>query len=171
MPRLATALILSTLLAGPAAAETFKDWQVSCDTARHCLATGLADNPDARGYLTIRRQPGDTAAQISFWLADPDGAVTGRSYVLHAGGKPLAGLHQPVSFGEPEEEGGLIQASLPLNAVADLTDALRRRQSLQLQAADGSVAVNVSLEGAMAAWLFMEDRLSQSPAPTGGSST
>lgn len=160
MRRLATALVTAALLTGSAAAETFKDWQVDCDAAHRCQAVGLADGTGARGYLTLHRRHADTgSAELRFWVADPDGAIAGRPYFVQADGKPLGSLGGPVIFGSPEEEGGLVQARLPPEATARLAEVLRRYRSLQLRASDGSVAVNASLAGAAASWLYMEDRL------------
>ncbi|WP_448951608.1 DUF1176 domain-containing protein [Labrys neptuniae] len=163
MRRLALPFLTAMLLAGPAAAETFGDWQVSCDAGR-CQAVGLADRPDAKGYLTIRRQPGAAPAQITVLVVDPEGTIADRPYILIADGKPLGGPGATVTFSAPEEEGGLVQATLSSDATTRLTRALRTRHTLQLRAADGSMAANVSLAGAVASWLYMDDRLARGEA-------
>ncbi|MGO4338831.1 DUF1176 domain-containing protein [Labrys sp. KB_33_2] len=167
MRRLSIALVMTTLLAGSATAETFKDWQVTCDTSRQCQAVGLAaGDPDAKGYLSIQRRiEASVPVEVRFSVVDPTGVLAGHPYVLLADGKPIGDVAGRVTFSDPEEEGGLAEATLPADATLYLTQALRRHHSLQLQAADGSLAVNVSLAGAAAAWLYMDDHLAKNTPP------
>lgn len=167
MRRLSIAFVMTALLAASATAETFKDWQVSCDMSRQCRAVGLAArDPDAKGYLSIHRRPDISApVEVRFSVADPNGTLAGRPYVLLADGKPIDHLLGPITLSDPEEEGGLVEATLAADATSPLSEALRRYHSLQLQAADGSLAVNVSLTGTAAAWLYMDDRLGKNTPP------
>lgn len=167
MRRLSIALVMTALLAGSATAETFKDWQVNCDTSRQCQAVGSAVGAsEAKGYLSIQRRVEVSApAEVRFSVVDPTGVLAGRPYVLLADGKPIGDIAGRVTFSDPEEEGGLVEATLTANATSHLSQVLRHHHSLQLQAADGSLAVNVSLAGAAAAWLYMDDRLRKNAAP------
>ncbi|PRH87250.1 hypothetical protein C5L14_11480 [Labrys okinawensis] len=169
MRRLSIAFLTTALLAGSATAETFKDWQVNCDASRQCRAIGLAaGDPDARGYLGIHRSFETSApVELRFAVADPTGGLAGRPHVLLADGKSIASLARPITFSEPEEDGGLVEATLAVDETSNLLQALRQHHSLQLQAADGSLAVNVSLAGATAAWLYMEERLGRNALPAG----
>ena len=165
MRRLSIAFVTTVLLAGSATAETFKDWQVSCDANHQCQATGLAaGDPDAKGYVSIRRHV-SAPMEVRFAVTDPTGALAGRPHVLLADGKPVGALADPITFSAPEEEGGLAEATLVLDARSSLPQTLRQHHSMQLKAADGSLAVNVSLAGAVAAWLYMDDRLVRTSPP------
>lgn len=165
MRRLSIAFVTTALLAGSATAETFKDWQASCDTGRQCQAIGLAaGDPDARGYVSIRRHV-SAPMEVRFAVTDPTGALAGQPHVLLADGKPIGALAGPITFSAPEEEGGLVEATLVIDARSSLTQTLQDHHSLQLQALDGSLAVNVSLAGAAAAWFYMDERLGRDAPP------
>lgn len=168
MRRLSIAFVMTAWLAGSATAETFKDWQVTCDTSHQCQAIGLAArDQDAKGYLSIHRRAETSApVEVRFSVADPTGTLAGRPHVLLADGKPIGALLGPVTFSESEEDGGLVEATLAVDATSHLLQILRQHHSLQLQAADGSLAVNVSLAGAAATWLYMGERLGRNALPS-----
>ena len=113
-----------------AASRTFDDWRVLCDNLGGCTAYGASGVPG--GWVVVRRAPGADAAPV-------------------------------VSAGVPERDGGE-NARLTLDGRAvrpgedDLALARRLAQGATLAVGQGDRSVDISLDGAAAALLWMDER-------------
>lgn len=145
--------MLALLLAAAAAAgphpsdpKTFKDWTVACDNGRACEAIALIPaSAEPGGWLTLRLKRGaapDAAPRLS--LASDESEEEVHPAALYADGKKL-----PVRFG----------AEATVQAGTDaVVAALRSAAKLEVREAGGQSIGFVSLGGASAALLYMDDR-------------
>ncbi|HYE28511.1 MAG TPA: DUF1176 domain-containing protein [Allosphingosinicella sp.] len=141
-------LLAAAVLAAPRPAElrTFQDWTVGCDNGAACHAVALVPEgwPDDALTMSVRRGPEATALPV---LAFDLGADSNAASVS-ADGRRLA-----VRLAGAEGETRV--------AAADTTAmiaALRSAGRLQLHAADGRPLGAVSLRGASAALLYMDEK-------------
>ena len=128
----------------PSPLKTFHDWIVGCDNGRACHAVALLPE-DGEGGVTmaVRRGPeGGAQPQVDFTL-DGAGAVG-----LAADGKKLNVRLKPAS------DGAIVAAE----DVPAVIAALRSARSLTLLDAKGAPLGAVSLAGASAALLYMDDQ-------------
>lgn len=146
-----TIILLAAALAASAPAEpgelrTFRDWTVGCDNGRAC--TGIALLPETADWeqwvtMSLRRGPAPGDAAVAM-LQNVDGDPV----TLLADGNRL-----DVRF-EPEIDGHLIVPRDPATLVA----ALRQAQTLEARNAEGVTVGRVSLSGASAAMLYMDEQ-------------
>jgi hypothetical protein len=150
-------MILALLLAAAAAPagphpsdpKLFKDWAVACDNGRLCEARSLipADaEPEGWLMLSVRRE-GDPGAlpRISFASAEAEDEPKPTS--VYADGKKL-----PLTIGHGE-------LGAEVNAGKDaLIAALRSATRLEARDAKGKALGAISLAGASAALLYMDDQ-------------
>lgn len=130
----------------PAELKTFQDWTVGCDNGRACHAVALMPEswPDDGLTMSVRRGPG---AADSPRLAIELGADNNPAW-LSADGKRL-----PVRLVGAEGLTGIAAADVPATIAA-----LRSAGALEVHSADGKSLGTVSLKGASAALLYMDEQ-------------
>lgn len=150
------ALILAAAAAAPQPAElrTFRDWTVGCDNGRACHAVALVPEhwPDDALTMSVRRGPGPVDAPV---LAIELGADSNPAW-LSADGRRLA-----VRLVVAEGRTGIAPADAE-TAIA----ALRSADSVEVHSADGKPLGKVSLKGASAALLYMDEQQRRAGTPT-----
>jgi antitoxin (DNA-binding transcriptional repressor) of toxin-antitoxin stability system len=158
---LAPAPIMAEALAGAAATPTyrsFKDWVIGCDNTRSCIALGLQpDDSGGRGaFIQVERAAGGLASAAIRLALFNEALTPGEPMTVTIDGGPAAGLMptRPVEY--QGEEGGYAIVTLRETEIASFIDAVRRGRRLRLADASGKGGA-VSLDGAMAALLFMDD--------------
>lgn len=130
----------------PAELELFRDWTVGCDNGLYCQAVALMpeDWPEDGATMVVERGPEAGAApKISFSLGE-----AGRAAGLEADGQRLA----------VRLAGGDAGAEVAAGDVPKLLAALRAAKRLRILGADGAPIGTVTLAGASAALLYMDDR-------------
>jgi Protein of unknown function (DUF1176) len=144
-------MIILALLAAAAAPQPtelriFQDWTVGCDNGRACQAVALVPEqwPDDALTMSVRRGSATTDSPV---LAFDLGSDSNPAW-LSAGGRRL-----PVRLVGAEGLTGVAPADVPA-----LIAALRSAGSLEVRAADGKSLGTVSLKGASAALLYMDEQ-------------
>ncbi|MGZ8295625.1 MAG: DUF1176 domain-containing protein [Allosphingosinicella sp.] len=139
-------LFLAVAVPQPAELKTFQDWTVGCDNGRACHAVALMPEswPDDALTMSVRRGP-EAGAQpvVAFELGADSNAAT-----ISADGKRLA-ARLVGAEGETRVA--------PADSAA-VIGALRSAGQLRLQGADGKSLGTVSLRGASAALLYMDEQ-------------
>lgn len=140
--------ILAALAAAPQPADlkTFQDWTVGCDNGAACHAVALMpeDWPEDGLTMSVRRGP-EAGAQpvLAFELGADSNAAS-----VSADGRRLA-----VRLVGTEGQTRVAPADS-----ATMIGVLRSADRLQLQSADGKPLGTVSLKGASAALLYMDEQ-------------
>jgi hypothetical protein len=149
-PRYAPGMIALLLAAAaapqPTALKTFQDWTVGCDNGRACHAVALVPEnwPDDALTMSVRREPGAAAQPVvAFDLGADSNAAA-----VSADGKRLT-----VRLVGAEGETRVAPAD-----TAAMIGALRSAGQLRLATADGKALGIVSLKGASAALLYMDQQ-------------
>ncbi|HEX8239553.1 MAG TPA: DUF1176 domain-containing protein [Allosphingosinicella sp.] len=142
-------IVLALLAAAapqPAQLKTFQDWTVGCDNGRACHAVALVPEtwPDDALTMSVKRGPGPGDQPV---LALELGAASNPAS-LRADGKPL-----PVRLVGADGLTGIAAADR-----AAMIAVLRSAGSLEVRAADGTPLGTVSLKGASAALLYMDEQ-------------
>jgi hypothetical protein len=138
--------------------RSFKDWVVGCDNTRSCIAVGLQSEDVGLGFVQVEREGGGQArVRVRYALLDKEEFAPGEPIVVTVDGTPVPGMasSRPV-HDRVEDFGPYSMILLDAAEVAPFLDAVRRGRRLRLTAASGEAA-EVSLEGAVAALLFMDD--------------
>jgi hypothetical protein len=144
-------MILQLLLAAaaapqPAEVKTFQDWTVGCDNGAACHAVALMpeDWPEDGLTMSVRRGA-EAGAQpvLAFELGADSNAAS-----VSADGKRLAA----------RLIGSEGQTRVAAADTAAMVGALRSAGRVELQAADGKPLGTVSLKGASAALLYMDEK-------------
>lgn len=166
------AVLMSGLLAAPGSAHaqgagaapsvpaerTFRDWVVGCDNVRSCIALGLvpADDLDT-AFLHVQRDAGRGARPVvSLVVYDEADKPENRQITLTIDGATIEDVASRRLAEAVPDFPGFLQASLSDGEVAPLVAALRRGKQLNI-AVDGGSSASISLSGAMAALLFIDD--------------
>lgn len=139
--------LLVAAAAGPQIAElkTYKDWIVGCDNGLLCQAAAMMpEGGEPAATLSVRRGPEGSAAPV-VWLHTWEGEAAD----LVADGKPLN-----VRLRKNEDDAYVVD---PANAVR-LLDALRAAKSVDVVDSAGKSSGKLSVDGATAALLYMDDR-------------
>jgi hypothetical protein len=138
----------------PAELRTFQDWTVGCDNGRACHAVALIPEtwPDGALTMSVRRGPEAGALPV---LAFDLGADSNAAAVS-ADGRRLA-----VRLVGAEGYTRIAPAD-----TAAAVGALRSAAQLRLHSADGKLLGTVSLKGASAALLYMDERQGRVGSPT-----
>jgi hypothetical protein len=129
----------------PADLKLYKDWTVGCDNGRHCQAVALMpeDMPEDAATIVVERGPAaDAVPQISFSLNSE--AARG-----------LAADRRKLDIQLVVAQGG---PSVGPKDVPKVLAALRSAVELELLDAGGKTLARVSLAGASAALLYMDDQ-------------
>ena len=144
-------MLLIALLAAAASApqpsevRTFQDWTVACDNGLRCEAIALLPaEAESEAWTTLNLRRGSGAGErpvVTFQ------GIEGRPTALLVDGRAL-----PASFSDDDDgftlhgdEGALLQA-------------LRSARTLEVRGADGASLGRVSLAGASAAMLYMDEK-------------
>ena len=158
-PRYAAGMISLLLLAAaaapqPTALKTFQDWTVGCDNGRACHAVALVPEhwPDDALTMSVRRGA-EAGAQpvIAFDLGSDSNAAAASADGRRLGARLIGA-------------GGETRVA-PADSAA-LVAALRSAARLQLLGADGKPLGTVSLKGASAALLYMDEQQRRIGTPT-----
>jgi hypothetical protein len=130
----------------PAPLKTFQDWTVGCDNGRACHAVALVPEhwPDDALTMSVRRGPGPTDSPV---LAIEIGSDSNPAW-LSADGRRLA-----VRLLGTEGLTGIAPADNQA-----MIAALRSAASIEVRSADGKSLGKVSLKGASAALLYMDEQ-------------
>ncbi|HEX8468499.1 MAG TPA: DUF1176 domain-containing protein [Allosphingosinicella sp.] len=139
----------------PAELRTFQDWTVGCDNGRACHAVALVPEswPDGALTMSLRRGPEAGALPaVTFELGSAGDAAW-----VSADGRRLAARLIGGADGETRVA--------PADS-AQVVAALRSAAGLQLHGADGKALGTVSLKGASAALLYMDERQRRVGTPT-----
>lgn len=134
----------------------FKDWVIGCDNTRSCLAVGFPVEWDDMGFMQIAREAGPAARPIVTLAIYQETAPTDARLTVQMDGSPVKGVPAQVAITNQEEGFGYMLATLPPAQADELLAALRSGKKLSL-ATTGDNRAEVSLEGASAALLFMDD--------------
>lgn len=141
-------LVLAAAAAAPQPAElrTFHDWTVGCDNGAACHAVALMpeDWPDDGLTMSVRRGPEAAALPV---LAFEIGAESNAASVSADGRRLGVRL-----------VGGEGQTRVAPADTAAMVGVLRSAGRLQLLSADGKPLGTVSLKGASAALLYMDEK-------------
>lgn len=139
-------LLASAAAPQPTALKGFQDWTVGCDNGRACHAVALVPDhwPDDALTMSVRRgaEPGAQPV-IAFELGSDGNAVA-----VSADGERLSARligREGETRVAPADSGALIAA-------------LRSAARLQILGADGKALGTVSLKGASAALLYMDEQ-------------
>jgi hypothetical protein len=143
---LALLLAAATATPQPADLKTFQDWIVGCDNGAACHAVALMpeDWPEDGLTMSVRRGPEAGAQPV---LAFEIGADSNAAFVS------ADGKRQAVRLVGSEGQTKVAPAD-----TAAMIGVLRSADRVELQAADGKPLGTVSLKGASAALLYMDER-------------
>ncbi|MGZ9114997.1 MAG: DUF1176 domain-containing protein [Brevundimonas sp.] len=135
----------------------FRDWLAVCDNTNDCVAFGPAS--EGTGWVRVGSAPGPAGARtvsVGFWPSSGDGltgpitlTLDGRRHVA----TPIAGDHDPVGVAE-------VRAA----EAAAVASGLAAGQTLTL--AGGGETIPMSLSGASAALLWIDERQGRLETPT-----
>jgi hypothetical protein len=150
-PRYRRTMIILALLAAaaapqPTALRTFQDWTVGCDNGAACHAVALMPEhwPEDGLTMSVRRGPEPSAQPVlAFELGAGSNAAS-----LSADGKRLT-----VRLVGSEGQTRVAPAD-----TAAMIAVLRSASRVELQSADGKTLGRVSLKGASAALLYMDEK-------------
>ncbi|MBV9931572.1 MAG: DUF1176 domain-containing protein [Alphaproteobacteria bacterium] len=151
-------MILPLLLAAaagvapqPSPLKLFKDWTIGCDNVRACQAVALLHDQAAEDGLTMSLSRGAAPdAPVRIVVGPPLGASDDKTGVvaLAVDGKRLPARLTEVEGGAEVDPAGTVA----------LLAALRVGAKLEALGADGKRLGTISLAGASAALLYMDDR-------------
>lgn len=135
----------------------FRDWRAVCDNVNDCVAFGSAS--EGTGWVRVASAPGPDGKRtvsVGFWPSSGDGltgpitlTLDGRRHVA----APVGGDHEPVGVAEIPGDSAVVVAS-----------AMAAGQTLTL--AGGGETVPMSLSGASAAMLWIDERQGRLDTPT-----
>ena len=159
-PAAGQAATAETAAPAPAAASEsreFRDWRATCDNTNDCVAFGPAS--EGTGWVRVGSAPGPNGARtvtVGFWPSSGDGltgpitlTLDGRRHVAAA----IAGDHDPLGAAE-----------VPAAEAASVASALAAGRTLTL--AGAGETVEMSLSGASAAMLWIDERQGRLDTPT-----
>lgn len=122
----------------PTTLETFQDWIVGCDNGRACQAVALMPESELEGATLVLTRGPAAAAMPEITVTVPDK------------GRALGVGKRPVPF---STTGAVAAKDVPA-----ILDALRRDASLPVLDMAGTRVASISLAGASAALLYIDDR-------------
>lgn len=137
------------------AERLFGDWFVGCDNTRACTALGMipADAVEIAFVRVQRVAGGESRPQISVLVVDE--AAGARRIGVTIDDKPVDGV-AALRTAELVPDFGYLQTTLTKDEAPAFVAALRRGRRLQV-AVEGGISAQVSLSGATAALLFIDD--------------
>lgn len=152
------ALFLILPLCTHAHGADFKDWTVDCDNVKGCIALGFKPDPtmDPESLIHVERAGGPggrVKIRLILSVKDAKGTVSLR---LTADGEPIAGVR-------PDREARIVQdrdfceTEISPQELQPFIAVLRKSETLNLATADGKSKADISLHGAVAALLKMDE--------------
>jgi Protein of unknown function (DUF1176) len=140
-----------------ARAADFQDWTVDCDNVKGCTAFGFGSEVDARnGFIHVERAGGPGGrAKIRLILYGPSGKGT-VSLRLTADGEPIAGVGSEREA-RIAQVGDFFETEISPQELQPFIAALRKGETLNLATVDGKSKAYISLHGAAAALLEMDE--------------
>jgi len=138
-------------------AATFKDWEVECDNINGCSALGFSsDDADVTGYIRIDRLAGPAnAANIRIVLQHFDEKLSVTDAQLTIDGKPVSGINPARKAATNDDE--VTSFQIAAEEAKPFIAGLRNGRALQLTTIDGKMKAVISLNGAVAALLKIDD--------------
>ena len=139
-------------------AQDYGDWTVACDNVRDCAAFGFpAQDADINGVASFRRggeAQSEAKASVSLFV---DGAKGTEPLKLTVDGKPIAGVKAERTglSGQSARDGFTTEISA--DELGPFVAALRRGRVLTIATRGGKERADISLRGAVAALLRMDD--------------
>jgi hypothetical protein len=164
--RATTILIAAAAAAAPAHADgvlrSYRDWQVGCDNVRQCRAIGFPRQEGTFGTALIVDREGapDAAPRVRLRLDRDLHATLPRpvEFFLLAEGRQIARIALAQPAVEPDEAADETIA-FERGELAAVLGALRRAPVLQIARGEPrQVVADISLDGASAALLFVDER-------------
>jgi hypothetical protein len=148
-------LLLAAAAAGaaphPSELKLFKDWTVGCDNLRACQAVALLHDPAADDGVTMSvARAAAPDARVRIVVGPPLGASDEKTGIAALA---VDGRRIPVRLTEADGGARVDAAGTPA-----LLAALRTGTKLEAFGADGKSLGTISLAGAGAALLYMDDR-------------
>lgn len=125
----------------PGVLKLFQDWTVGCDNGRSCQAVALLPEGDWAGTTMVVRRAPLAAAPAEFVITPPEGVPTATARA--------DGVQVALVAGKD----GLVPRDMPA-----FIGLLRRASELTLHDAAGKSVSRVSLRGASAALLYIDDQ-------------
>lgn len=140
----------------------FRSWIAGCDNVRNCRATGFPENDaDQSALVLIRAADGNSQPNFRLIMSRPEGSTSPLAGTLDiiAGEKILGTLEVGRSLVLDPEDDEHWTGSIEDSAVASaIVAALRTVKTLVVRRSGGETLANISLDGAAAALLFLDDR-------------
>jgi hypothetical protein len=153
------ALGLFLVSCGPAFAKEFADWTVECDNVRTCSAFGFpAEGRESNGFIRLDRAGGlQSAAEVSITVFVDAAAAGPVPLSLKVDGKPIPGIAslRDGASGQMGRDG--LTTRLSSDELEPFIAAVRRGTTLNLAVAKGAGEVAISLRGAVASLLNIDD--------------
>ena len=137
----ALALAAATSTSQPGALKLFQDWTVGCDNGRACQAVALLPEGDWEGTTLVVRREAPAGAPAEFFVVPPEGA---KVVTAEANGARVALI---------ATDDGLAPRDPP-----EFLALLRSASELTLYDAANKPVSRVSLKGASAALLYIDDQ-------------
>jgi len=139
------ALLAVAAATQPVEPRLFGDWIVGCDNRRFCHAVALVPEAPTEGAVTMSVRHGPEADAVP-------------TIAFAVGARPVAGIEAdgsklPVSFVD-----GAYGLQVPPSGAPALLDAFRSARQLKLVGPGGASLGTVSLAGASAALLFIDEQ-------------
>jgi hypothetical protein len=162
---LLTFMGLAPLALASGLTRDFLDWTVECSNIVSCSAFGFAEGPDPHGYIRIDRARGSEGPAIRITLL-AEGATGTAPLTLKIDGKAIEGVARD-RIGSSGQPGGVgFTTELGAQEWEPFVAALRRGMSLTLEGAKENAKVKISLRGAVAALLNIDDVQGRVGTPT-----
>lgn len=154
-----TASVENAAAASGARSESrkFRDWLAVCDNTNDCVAFGPAS--EGTGWVRVGSAPGSDGRRtvsVGFWPSSGEGLTGPITLTLDGGNHvaaPVAGAHDPLGAAE-----------VPADDASAVASGLAAGRTLTLAAGDETVAI--SLSGASAALLWIDERQGRLDTPT-----
>lgn len=138
---------------GPGPLAAFRDWVVGCDNLGSCTAIGLEADQGSGAYVIVRRDAGpaaDPRVAVSAYAQDRGGIPTLTPTIDGAGGQK--------AWSYPARQtGDFATADVPDGDRAGFLEALAEGDTLEVSTGQDDAEL-VSLSGATAAFIFLDDR-------------
>jgi hypothetical protein len=147
--------------------RTIRHWMAACDNRLDCSAFGFAvqlDETMTGAWIRIERAGGPEAApSLEIGVALADGGGAGPSSVAIA----VAGTDLPGGPFPLEQEDDYFSAAIPQSAAGPLLAALRKAPHVEARfAGAGTIDATISLDGAIAALRWIDERQGRSGTVT-----
>jgi Protein of unknown function (DUF1176) len=158
------ALFLILPLCMQAQAADFKDWTVDCDNVKGCIALGFVSKANqseldqsGASFIHVERAggpDGQAIIRLILFEREPQKTVSLR---LMADGEPIAGVASERKARIAVQGADYFETEISRQELQPFIAALRKRETLNLATVDGNHKADISLHGAVAALLKMDE--------------